>query len=80
MSTSNVGGKLTWKAVGATDIGGGKENQDDCFVWENPARGLMVIGVLDGHGRDVGKVRERQLHYIIPNPMRCCVMPELALI
>ena len=48
--------KLTWKAIGSTDIGGGRENQDDFFVWENPSRGLMVTGVLDGHGRDVGKV------------------------
>lgn len=48
--------KLSWKAMGATDIGGGRENQDDYFLWENPDRGLMVIGVLDGHGRDVGKV------------------------
>ena len=49
-------GKLSWKAVGSTDIGGGRENQDDFFIWENPSRGLMVTGVLDGHGRDVGKV------------------------
>eukprot|EP00603_Paraphysomonas_imperforata_P003239 CAMPEP_0114430314 /NCGR_PEP_ID=MMETSP0103-20121206/9975_1 /TAXON_ID=37642 ORGANISM="Paraphysomonas imperforata, Strain PA2" /NCGR_SAMPLE_ID=MMETSP0103 /ASSEMBLY_ACC=CAM_ASM_000201 /LENGTH=470 /DNA_ID=CAMNT_0001599753 /DNA_START=51 /DNA_END=1463 /DNA_ORIENTATION=- len=49
-------GKLAWKAFGSTDIGGGRENQDDFFVWENPERGLVVTGVLDGHGRDVGKV------------------------
>lgn len=50
------GAKLLWKAVGSTDIGGGRENQDECFVWENVDRGIMVAGVLDGHGRDVGKV------------------------
>jgi len=48
--------KIIWKAIGSTDIGGGRENQDDFFVWENPSAGLMVMGVLDGHGRDVGKV------------------------
>ncbi|CAM9130983.1 unnamed protein product [Chrysoparadoxa australica] len=39
-----------------TDIGGMVENQDDCFVWRHGSSGSVVIGVLDGHGRDVGQL------------------------
>lgn len=38
-----------------TDIGGGRENQDDGFIWSNSDAQLVVIGVLDGHGREVGR-------------------------
>ena len=30
-----------------TDIGGGRENQDDCFVWMR--KEMLVMCVLDGH-------------------------------
>jgi len=33
-----------------------KENQDDSFVWRHDASNSVVIGVFDGHGRDVGKL------------------------
>jgi len=40
-----------------TDIGGGRENQDDCFIWRQPgAGGTSVLCVLDGHGREVGRI------------------------
>ncbi|KAG5188671.1 phosphatase 2C-like domain-containing protein [Tribonema minus] len=39
-----------------TDIGGMSENQDECFVWRHEPSGSLVIGVLDGHGRDVGRL------------------------
>lgn len=39
-----------------TDIGGGRENQDDWLVWQQKKSGLSVFGVLDGHGREVGKI------------------------
>jgi len=39
-----------------TDIGGSRENQDDCFVWIKKDAGLVVLCVLDGHGREVGKI------------------------
>jgi serine/threonine protein phosphatase PrpC len=39
-----------------TDIGGGRENQDAFFVWAKKELGLIVLGVLDGHGREVGKI------------------------
>jgi len=39
-----------------TDIGGGRENQDDAFIYTNQAEKILVIGVLDGHGREVGKI------------------------
>jgi hypothetical protein len=39
-----------------TDIGGMSENQDDCFIWKHEPSGSLVIGVLDGHGRDVGQL------------------------
>lgn len=40
----------------ATDIGGGRENQDDAFIYTNQTENILVIGVLDGHGREVGKI------------------------
>ena len=39
---------------GTTDIGGGRENQDDYFIMSLP-NGLL-FGVLDGHGRNTGKL------------------------
>lgn len=47
---------LRWQVAGNTDIGGGHENQDDMFLFEERKLGVCVIGVLDGHGRDVGKL------------------------
>lgn len=47
---------VRWQIGFDTDLGGGKENQDDCFIWSSPDDGICVIGVLDGHGREVGKV------------------------
>ena len=38
----------------ATDIGGGKENQDAYFSAR--CDGAVIFGVLDGHGRDVGRL------------------------
>jgi serine/threonine protein phosphatase PrpC len=39
-----------------TDIGGGRENQDESFVWLKRELNLIVLGVLDGHGREVGRL------------------------
>lgn len=47
---------LDFKVGYATDIGGGRENQDDFFVWENKPVGVIVACILDGHGREVGKI------------------------
>ena len=47
---------LRWQLGNDTDIGGGRENQDDCFSFSRPQDGVVVIGVLDGHGREVGKI------------------------
>lgn len=48
--------KLKWQFGFETDIGGGRENQDDCFVYHNHALGIFIAIVLDGHGREVGKI------------------------
>lgn len=45
-----------WQVGLETDIGGGRENQDDCFVWIKRDDNLIVLCVLDGHGREVGKI------------------------
>jgi len=47
---------LTWQLGFETDIGGGRENQDAHFVVENKSEGVCVLCVLDGHGRDVGRI------------------------
>ena len=46
---------LRWQVGFDTDLGGGRENQDDCFIWTNVNDGICVMCVLDGHGREVGK-------------------------
>lgn len=38
-----------------TDIGGGRENQDSWLIWDKHSD-VSVYVVLDGHGREVGKV------------------------
>jgi len=48
--------QMKWQVSGNTDIGGSNENQDDMFIWEKKEAGICVIGVLDGHGREVGKL------------------------
>ena len=49
--------QLTLQVGSDTDVGGGSENQDDFFVCtvgqEDP---IIILCVLDGHGREVGKV------------------------
>lgn len=47
---------LRWQVGTDTDIGGGRENQDSCFIWENVRERICVLCVLDGHGREVGKI------------------------
>jgi serine/threonine protein phosphatase PrpC len=39
-----------------TDIGGGRENQDESFVWIRKEYNLIVLCCLDGHGREVGRI------------------------
>lgn len=46
---------MRWQTGFDTDMGGGKENQDDCFVWSSIEKGICVLCILDGHGREVGK-------------------------
>lgn len=48
--------RLRWQIGFDTDIGGGRENQDDCLVWSSVRDGICVLCVLDGHGREVGRV------------------------
>mmetsp|Transcript_11993 Transcript_11993/g.20024 ORF Transcript_11993/g.20024 Transcript_11993/m.20024 type:complete len:551 (+) Transcript_11993:138-1790(+) len=93
-STRHSSASLHWQVGLETDIGGGRENQDDCFVWakknamvehgasmtaaetevatfsatssstrnesdRNPVlfcADLIVLCVLDGHGREVGRI------------------------
>eukprot|EP00598_Pedospumella_elongata_P005775 CAMPEP_0184983138 /NCGR_PEP_ID=MMETSP1098-20130426/12470_1 /TAXON_ID=89044 /ORGANISM="Spumella elongata, Strain CCAP 955/1" /LENGTH=502 /DNA_ID=CAMNT_0027506943 /DNA_START=56 /DNA_END=1564 /DNA_ORIENTATION=+ len=47
---------FNWQVGLETDIGGGRENQDDCFVWIKRDDNIIVLCVLDGHGREVGKI------------------------
>ena len=50
--------KLNFHIGCRTDIGGGRENQDDSFTWESPDHEgpkVVAMGMFDGHGREVGK-------------------------
>lgn len=50
-------GRLRFSIGSSTDIGGGRENQDDYLVWnEDPDGKICILVVLDGHGREVGKI------------------------
>ena len=40
----------------ATDIGGGQTNQDAYGVFEVEAEDCVVMGVYDGHGRELGEL------------------------
>lgn len=55
-SMSDSTSAITWQLGFETDIGGGGENQDECFVWSRPTEDLCVLCVLDGHGRDIGRI------------------------
>ena len=35
---------------------GSSENQDDMFIWEKKEFDILVLGILDGHGWEVGQV------------------------
>ena len=79
---------IRWQVGLETDIEGGKENQDECFVWyfdfcpsnyfcairvrccrmqKSSSAGdrVTVLCVLDGHGREVGKVAAKEVPFFI---------------
>lgn len=50
-------GSLGFKLGCSIDPGGAhKVNQDDMFLWQDPTGDTLVIGILDGHGRDLGQL------------------------
>ena len=52
--------RLTFNMGGVKDEGvKGKENQDDYFLWNKGDGKTYVIAVLDGHGRELGKVASK---------------------
>jgi len=53
-ATAGTGLSVLAQCGSDTDIGGGRENQDDCFI--HTSAGIVILCVLDGHGREVGKV------------------------
>lgn len=45
---------------GITDPGvPGKQNQDDYFLWSSEDGQTVIVGVLDGHGRELGQMAAR---------------------
>jgi len=54
----NISDSLSIKleVAGATDIGGGKENQDDFLIYENVEHKITFIVLLDGHHKETGKL------------------------
>ena len=76
---------LRWQFGFDTDIGGGRENQDDCFVWSSIKDGICVLCVLDGHGREVGKIaanaaKASLMEYFEINFMQLKESPYLCLV
>ena len=54
-------GRLQFALGGATHPGGStvKPNQDDYFIWKSKYDNTIVLGVLDGHGREVGDLASK---------------------
>ena len=53
---------VKWAIGGCTHPGGSthKPNQDDYFIYRYPERpGTIVLGVLDGHGRELGELASK---------------------
>jgi hypothetical protein len=50
--------QLHFKVAGVTDPGvPSRVNQDDFFIWKSPTEAnCFAMGMLDGHGRDVGQI------------------------
>lgn len=46
---------LRYQLGSSTDIGGGRENQDESLIWIKCDVNLIVVAIFDGHGREVGK-------------------------
>jgi serine/threonine protein phosphatase PrpC len=55
LGASSSSSSVYWQVSGTTDIGGGVENQDSHFVWEDSSLGVCVACVCDGHGKEVGR-------------------------
>jgi serine/threonine protein phosphatase PrpC len=55
-NSSSASPQISWQLGADTDIGGGRENQDDYLIWQKPSLGICVICIFDGHGREVGKI------------------------
>ena len=53
--------KLKFQISSATDIGGGRENQDSHFTYYNETENILIVGVLDGHGMDYGKLASESI-------------------
>lgn len=54
-------GRLQFSLGGSTHPGGStvKPNQDDYFIWKSKFDNTVVLGVLDGHGREVGDLASK---------------------
>jgi len=54
-------GRLQFALGGTTHPGGStvKPNQDDYFIWKSKFDNTIALGVLDGHGREVGDVASK---------------------
>jgi len=51
---------LNFRWGGIKDEGvAGKENQDDFLVWESDDKNVILMCVLDGHGRELGRVASK---------------------
>jgi serine/threonine protein phosphatase PrpC len=46
---------LSFQVSSATDIGGGRENQDSHFIHFDEKENILILCILDGHGIDYGK-------------------------
>jgi serine/threonine protein phosphatase PrpC len=73
------------KTACGTDIGGGIENQDKYFVYQNKEKKIYVKCVLDGHGKDVGELaalsaREKLLQYFDENDEKLKTQPYETLV
>ena len=60
LKASDTKESLNFRWGGIKDPGvDGKENQDDYLVWESDDKRVILLCVLDGHGRELGKIASK---------------------
>jgi serine/threonine protein phosphatase PrpC len=67
---------FSWQVGSETDIGGGRENQDDFLVFQQ--KDVIVMCIFDGHGREVGKTAANAARISVKQHCEECLQELIA--